>query len=283
MLLSLRQRLVFFFCIALIGYLVSGLIGGLLIAKFGSGSTPAMRIAAVMQDLFQLVVPAIVTAVIMTRRPATLLGVDRRIDPLTAVLAVAALISATPAMNFMISINESLQLPSALSGLEEAMRTMERNAARTIGVLQGGTSVGDLVMNILIIGILAGFSEELFFRGAFMRLLTTGRVNPHAAVWIVAVVFSAMHLQFYGFVPRMLLGAFFGYLLLWSGSVWIPVIAHAANNIIYVCCHWAYKGESSIPIDSIGADGNWATIFISVIVTAILLAIIYRRRTVRTE
>lgn len=283
MLLTLRQRLLFFFCLALIGYLIAGFVAGMIIAKFGTDSTPAIRIAAVIQSMFQLIIPAIVTAMVMTRRPATLLCVDKRIDPITTLLALAALVASIPAMNFVISLNESLELPSALGGLETSLRAMEENAAKTIGALQGGTSVGDLVMNILIIGILAGFGEEIFFRGAFVRLLTTSRINRHVAIWTVAIVFSAMHLQFYGFVPRMLLGAFFGYLLLWSGSLWTPIIIHAANNIIYVCWHWAYGNEESTPIDNIGSDGDWLSVGISALITAILLAAIYRKRMKETD
>ena len=135
-------------------------------------------------------------------------------------------------------------------------------------------------MNILIIGVLAGFGEELFFRGTFMRLMTTGRVNPHVAIWTVAVVFSAMHLQFFGFVPRTLLGAYFGYLLYWSRSLWVPIIIHASNNIIYVVWQWAYSvnGNEQTPIDTIGTNGNWSAVVISALLTVAIIICIQRRR-----
>lgn len=278
MLLTLRQRFVFFICIAIVGFLISGVCGGLLMTKFPD-STAAMRIAAVIQSLFQLIIPAIVTAVVVTRRPATFLAIDRRVDPTILLLALAGLIVSIPAMNMIISLNQSLVLPESLSWLEKALKEMESNAGRSIELLQGGSGIGDLVMNILIIGFLAGLGEELFFRGTMMRLMTTGRVNVHVAIWSVAVIFSAMHLQFYGFVPRTLLGAYFGYLLFWSRSLWIPIMIHAANNIIYVVWQWAYgaSADEPTPIDSIGADGNPAAVTISIVATAIILIMITRR------
>ena len=283
MLLSLRQRFVFFICISIVGFLISGVIGGLLIGKFPD-STAAMRIAAVVQSLFQLIIPAIVTALIVTRRPAAFLAVDRKIDIPTLLLALGALFAATPAMNLIIQLNQSLSLPESLNWLEESMRRMEENAARSISLLQGGSGIGNLIMNILIIGILAGFGEELFFRGTFMRLMTTGRINPHVAIWTVAIVFSAMHLQFYGFVPRTLLGAYFGYLLYWSRSLWIPICIHAANNIMYVCWQWAYgvNVSDTTPIDTIGTKGDYLSVALSLVITAALLFMIVRRRVIVT-
>lgn len=278
MLLTLRQRFILFICIALVGFFISGVISSLIIAKFGMQSTAAMRIAAVMQSLFQLIVPAIATAMIVTRRPATFLAIDRRIDLRLLLLAAAALITATPMMNRLIALNEAVTLPDSLAWLEQSLKQMEEQAAATIAVMQGGTSVGDLIMNILIIGVLAGLGEELFFRGTFLRLMTTGRINPHVAVWTVAIVFSAVHLQFYGFVPRTLLGAYFGYLVVWTRCLWIPVIIHALNNIIYVSSEWvaARQGLGESAINSY--DGNLLVNAASVIITTALLIVIYRLR-----
>lgn len=277
MLLTLRQRFVFFVCISVIGFVAAGLLAGFIMLKF-PGSTAAVRIASVCQSMFQFVLPAIVTSLIVTRRPADFLEVSRRPDVITLVLAIAVLIAATPAMNFIIDLNNGLKLPESMRGIENALRAMEDNANATISLLMGGTTVGDLVMSVLIVGVLAGFGEELFFRGTFMRLLTTGRVNSHVAVWSVAIMFSAMHLQVFGFVPRMLLGAYFGYLLSWTRCLWIPIMVHATNNIIYVAFHWSYarRGIESTPIDSVGTGDEWWAVVISAVVTAGILCCIYK-------
>lgn len=279
MLLTFRQRLVFFICISVFGLAVSGFAGGFIMAKFPM-STPAMRIASVLQSLFQMIIPAVATAMIVTRRPASFLAIDRRIDYPTLVLAIVSLIVATPMMNMVISLNEAFSLPESMKPFEDALRTMETRAGESISLLQGAHTPGNLVMNILIIGVLAGFGEELFFRGTFVRLLTTGHVNRHIAVWTVAVIFSAMHFQFFGFVPRTLLGAYFGYLLVWSRCLWIPVIVHAANNIIYVVSHYASAGMDGGDsfFDRLGTGDDYLVLAISIALTIVSLIMLYRRR-----
>ena len=127
---------------------------------------------------------------------------------------------------------------SSLSAFENVARALEDAAFTTMKNLLANDSVAALAVNILIVGVLAGISEELLFRGCFQRLLTTGGVNKHLAVWIVAICFSAMHFQIFGFVPRTLLGAYFGYLLLWTRSLWVPVAAHILNNVMFVISAW---------------------------------------------
>ncbi len=277
MLLTLRQRFAFFICIAIIGFLISSLFGSFLIGKYPD-STAAMRIAAVVQSIFQLIIPSLATAIIVTRQPVKFLAIDKSISLPMTLLALAGLVVSIPALNYIISLNQSLVLPDSLSWLEDLMKGMEDNAARSISLLQGGHSIGNLVMNILIIGVMAGFGEELFFRGTMMRLMTTGGVNAHVAIWTTAIIFSAMHLQFYGFVPRMVLGTYFGYLLYWSRNLWIPIIIHAANNIIYVYFQWAFHTRETSPIDSIGSKGDLPVIALSVAATTVILWLIYRVR-----
>ena len=115
----------------------------------------------------------------------------------------------------------------------------------------------DLIIMILIVGVLTGIGEEFVFRGVLQRLFLDKFRNPHIAVWITAVIFSAVHFQFYGFVPRMLLGAFFGYLLVWSGNIWLPIIAHALNNSFSVAGAYIQQraGEESF-IDTLGTTGE---------------------------
>lgn len=92
----------------------------------------------------------------------------------------------------------------------------------------GGTRL--LIVNLMVMAVCPAITEEFFFRGALQRLIGKWSHNPHLVIWSVAILFSAFHLQFYGFIPRMLLGAYFGYLLLWSRSIWVPVFAHFVNN-----------------------------------------------------
>ena len=114
---------------------------------------------------------------------------------------------------------------------------------------------GGLIFNIILIAIIPALGEELFFRGALQGVMKAWK-GAKLAIWITAIIFSAIHLQFYGFVPRMLLGAFFGYLLFWSENIWLPIIAHFVNNVLAVIFYYfKFNGYQVPDIDTIGT-GN---------------------------
>ena len=137
-------------------------------------------------------------------------------------------------------------MPDALSGLEKSLKALEDSNKEQINILLGEPTIGSLIMSVLIIGLLTGLGEELFFRGTLQNIFRTRPMNPHSAIWITAIIFSALHFQFYGFIPRVLLGAFFGYLILWSGSIWLPIFAHALNNSLVVITSWISSRNSCI-------------------------------------
>ena len=275
--LTLGKRLVFFACITLFCYILTAFIVGLVVAKAGA-STPWLRIMAVVQDLLLFIMPAIVTALFCTRLPAKFLAIDTRPKGSDAFIALCVLVAAIPAMNALIMWNQNLELPESMAGIAKWMHDAEESAQAGINAMLGPHTAMNLIVSILIVGILAGFSEELFFRGAFQRLLTTGRVNPHLAIWIVAFVFSAIHMQFFGFFPRLLLGAYFGYLLLWSGSLWLPILLHVANNSIFIFGRWELgtDAQGNSAVDTVGVV-SWPLIIMSVALAGIGIIILQRR------
>lgn len=186
---------------------------------------------------------------------------------------VVVYVLALPAMNQLIEWNASIHFPSWASGIEETLRGWEEANGEVGEKILAASGFWQTLSGILIVGILTGFSEELLFRGALQGVFVRSSISKGAAVWAAAAIFSAIHFQFFGFVPRMLMGAFFGYLLLWSGSIWLPVFAHALNNSLVVLTISMTKGESG-GIDTFGVAGEgeipWAAIF-SFVATALLL------------
>ena len=261
--------------------ILTPILGGQL-GRLFSKPEAALRITMVIQDLLVFILPAIITALVSTRLPAKMLAVDVKPKGAQIALALLILICSVPFMNMVISWNESIHLPESMREIETMLRSLEDNAAAVTEMLMAGASVPSLVVSVLIIGVLAGFSEELFFRGALQRLVMMTRVNPHVAIWLVAFIFSLFHFQFFGFVPRMLLGAQFGYLLWWTGSFWIPAIVHMVNNSIVVCSTWyaANHPDAAFNVDSVGTDMtsaiSWVAVAISVIVTVVLLMALHR-------
>lgn len=259
------------------GLVVAGLLMDVL--THSGVTTKSLRIATVVQDILVFILPAILTAAMVTNRPDRLLETERRPDMRLLLYAVAVMIVSMPVMNAIVMWNESLTLPDSLHDVESWMRMTEENARRSVETLLGGSTVGDLVVSIFLIGILAGLSEEIYFRGTMQRLLASEKLNAHSAIWITAIIFSIFHFQFFGFFPRLILGAFFGYLLYWSGSLWLPVAVHALNNTIVVVTSWYTKinPDSSIAgVDRIGTD-SLSLMSFSIVLSAVFLYALSRR------
>jgi membrane protease YdiL (CAAX protease family) len=149
--------------------------------------------------------------------------------------------------------NSLLVLPEFLSGLESWMESMEQQMLELTKFLTDFQSIPELLMGILVIGVLAGIGEEMFFRGLIQPKMHLYFGNGHAGVWVTAFIFSAIHMQFYGFLPRLFLGGIFGYLYYYSGSLTYPILAHMANNTITVLMVYA-SNQGMIDFDMESTD-----------------------------
>lgn len=251
--------------ISLGGLFVVSAIGLVLLSPM---TTRLMRVLSVLQDVIVFVLPPAIMAVMVSSKPGRLLEIDRTPPAGWVLMAILALLVSTPAMNFIIELNENLSFPSWLENMEQGMRAAEESARKSAMILMGGTSVADLVMGILIIGVLAGISEEIYFRGAILGCLLHSRMNKHAAIWVTAVIFSLFHFQVFGFFPRVILGGFFGYLTWWTGSIWVAAIVHVINNSIVVTVEWMSRcGYLDYDINAAGTS-SIALVLGSIILTA---------------
>ncbi len=221
---------IFFLCVV-------SFLGEWLLPRF-SDLQRGLRIVYIFQAVLIFIVPAIIASLVATRLPARLLAIEKKPSLMPVLITLLIMLVSIPAMNLIIKWNAGISLPESMQDLEQTMRNLEDSAQQSVNLLIGGHTVGNLIMSILIIGVLAGFSEELFFRGAMQRILSNTALGAHGAIWLTAIIFSALHLQFFGFVPRFLLGLFFGYLLYWSNSLWLPVSAHIFNNTLACVVAW---------------------------------------------
>lgn len=180
-----------------------------------------------------------------------------------------------PFTGLMAEWNESMKLPAGLAGLEQWMKDNEATLARLTEFLISFQSVGQLLIAILVIAVIPAIGEEILFRGILQRKLAEHWANVHVAIWVSAAIFSAIHFQFYGFLPRLLLGAMFGYLYFWTGRVGMAIFAHFINNAVTVLLMWAHK-QNLISIDLTSSDSIPLSLsIISLLISVWLLRIIY--------
>ncbi len=280
LMMTFGKRFGLFACIFLFCFIACAFIVGIVTHISGGTSVAAMRIMTVVQDIVMFILPVIATTLLITRRPDDFLAINRCPRLMPVMLTLATVLVGMPAMNLLVYWNESISFPETLKGIEEWMRMSEETASAAIRLLLGGTSVFDLVLSVLIVGVLAGLSEELFFRGMLQKLFVTRPANIHFAIWATAFVFSAIHMQFYGFFPRLLLGAFFGYLVWWSGNLWLPIIAHAFNNTLVVVTQWmSEKGILASDMSEVGTTmsvTDMTLVVVSIVATVVLMKVLYR-------
>ena len=245
-----------------------------------------MMLVLTVQDVLVFILPAVAAMAVLYRRPWQAMALDHAPSWKALLVVVAFYIVSIPAMNWLVTANEAMSLPASLSSLEHWMRTMEDSAAETTKQILDIHTVGGLIACLLVVGVMAGLSEEMLFRGAMLRMMQDSRLGKHLAVWVVAIIFSAFHMQFYGFFPRMVLGLWLGYLLVWTGSLWVPIIAHTLNNSTVV----VFSYLSNVGVlpegygDTIGipADGAFPWLAIVSFIASLVLAI-WASRFLKTE
>jgi len=154
-------------------------------------------------------------------------SIQDALQVLWALMLVPALI---PILELAVTWNRDIDFPVWMSGFEQWAQAKESQLEGLTKALTSFSSLAQFLVGLLVVAVIPAVGEELLFRGILQPTLFRSFKNPHIAIWVTAIIFSAIHVQFYGFVPRMLLGALFGYLYLWSGSLYIPILAHFANN-----------------------------------------------------
>jgi len=170
--------------------------------------------------------------------------------------------------------NSKLILPSWLSGLEEWMSRKETEAAKLTGWLIYSGSIAGLIINILIIAVLPALGEEFLFRGLLQDIFTGLFKSPHIGIIFTALLFGIFHLQFYGLVPRMVLGLVYGYLFYWSGTIWLPVFAHFLNNLVpVVIAHFMGWEQMNKNIQDL-MHGEGYRFFLPMVLSAMLMFVI---------
>lgn len=185
-------------------------------------------------SLFLFALPAFGTAYCCSRNPVAFLHAEKIANAKVLLLSAVMLLLISPTIDFTAYFNSKMQLPDFMASVENWMREREDLTANMTERLLSEKGFFPFFTNILIIGVMAGVTEEFFFRGVILSLIREKIKNPHVAIWIVAILFSIIHFQFYGFIPRILLGAFLGYLLYWCRTIWIPIFVHFLNNTIAV-------------------------------------------------
>jgi uncharacterized protein len=188
--------------------------------------------------------------------------------------AIAIMFLALPFIGNLFEWNQAMKLPAGLAGIESWMLEAEEKANELTKAFLKSTTISALIINLVVMAVIPAIAEELFFRGVLQQLFAKITNRKILAVVITALIFSIIHMQFYGFLPRFLLGLIMGLLYLWSGSIWTAIIAHFVNNAGAVIAGYLYEsGISNISYEEVGHFQGWLPLLASIM--SVLLIMLY--------
>ena len=230
-----------------------------------------------LQAIGLFIIPAFIIGYVFHSKSTEYLKFDKKITVRPIILTAFILFASIPIINSFAVLNESMRFPEWLSGIESWMKEKEASAQLLTESFLRMDTIQSLVFNIFMIGILPAIGEELIFRGVLQRLFAEWTKNIHWGIIIAAFLFSAMHFQFYGFLPRLMLGILLGYLFYWSGSIWVPIVGHFVNNTAAVVLYYFYADQMTENIENFGASqGSFGVLVLSIVIVGSLLYLFYK-------
>ncbi len=239
----------------------------------------------IVNQIGMFIVPSVLFALLVKGNITKYLRINQFPHLFTLMAGLLVIVVSMPFINWLINVNEMMHLPTALSGVEEWMRKSEDSAEVFTKAFLSGTGIGGLLLNLLMIAVIPAIGEEFLFRGVLVKLFKDWFGNIHWAIIVSAFLFSAIHVQFFGFIPRMFLGILLGYMFYFSRNLWVPIAAHFFNNASVVIASFLYNREIiETDLDKLGSAGeDYLLIAISFILSCILLLSIYKREHKKKE
>lgn len=231
----------------------------------------ATYIGQVLGSVVTFIMPALIFTALVTKNRMEYLNFNHGSKFIVFVLAAVLMVFANPMIDFMADLNSKIPFPDIIKRLEEAAQKEQDAFLANQGWLRFSA-------NVIMIGLLAAFCEELFFRAVLQKIMIKWTKSVHWGVWITAIIFSAVHLEFYGFIPRMFMGVYLGYLFVWTRSIWVPMLAHFINNSLVVAVIFFKPEMMNSDKINIGSGSQIIDLLSSIAIVTVALFLIYRLR-----
>lgn len=231
----------------------------------------------IFQSLGLFVVPPLFIGMLYHKSTLDYLSLRQLPKLVSAIIVVAIMLAIIPVINILAEFNNQMQFPDFMSSIEQWMKESEQSAMQVTQAFLNTTSRSDLLLNIFMIAVIPAVGEELLFRGVLQKIFIQWTKNSHIGIFIAAFLFSAIHMQFYGFLPRFVLGLLFGYFLIWSSSIWLPILAHFINNSFAVMASYMIQKEQiSEEVEKVGStSGTYLYAIISLILVGSLIYLLF--------
>jgi len=207
----------------------------------GAGASIAfLKYIQAVQSISIFIIPSIAVAWLFSNQPWRWMGFKKTKLSLILISALIFIV-CQPFVAYLAKINAELTLPEYLAFLEVWMKNTESTINQLVFQFLDTKSVASILSNLVIFVVIPALGEEMLFRGAIQPVIAQWTKSRHWAVWITAFLFSAMHLQFFTFLPRFFLGIMLGYLLVYGKNIWYPVVGHFMNNLLSLVIFYYYR------------------------------------------
>jgi hypothetical protein len=186
--------------------------------------------------------------------------------------AVLLMLVSIPLTLYLYNFNKGLPLP-------DVFREMESQSAEALKGLLKMDDPGELLANLFLIALLPAIGEELVFRGVVQQQLMRSIRNPWVGIFVASAIFSFIHFQFEGFIPRLMLGFFLGILYWETRNFWVCAAAHFFNNGIQVLGQYLYSKQ----ITGVDMEKDVEVPAYMALISALLIAVIWRQLTLHNK
>jgi len=239
----------------------------------GNSSIAFLKYLQIIQGFAIFIIPSFTGAWLFSKKPSIWLKF-KKVNTKLILLSILCILTSLPFVSWLGVINTQLSLPDSLLPILNWMQETENTTNQLIFKFLDTKNLNIILFNILMIAIIPALGEEMLFRGVIQNLINKMVENHHLAIWITAFLFSAMHMQFLTFAPRFFLGAILGYLLIYGGSIWYPIVAHFFNNLSSLIIFYFYR-VTRPNLDPFNPDINNQTFPIAIMSLIVTIGIIY--------
>lgn len=237
---------------------------------------PVLRYFMAIQTIALFAITPLVVAWCYDKNVLSLFLLDKKPPLFYLVLSVCLIIFANPFINLLLEFNGTVM--DYILGASNSLKDQDLGTQKLVDALLKNTSLLSLMINTIVIAFLPAALEELFFRGFLQKVILSKYMNVHMAILSTAFFFSFIHFQFYGFLPRFVLGIIFGYILLWSGSLWVTISIHFVNNFMAVFANYLVTRhliENSIDSIGTGSTAFWG--LLSAVIVSCIIGVMYKK------
>lgn len=201
----------------------------------------AIRISQSFATIGAFLLPALLFAYCQEKQCFQYNAANRLPDFSMTIIVLVVSVTLLPLVSVLSTFN--MQIMPQEGSVAEFIRDFEDAANHILEMVTSRRNKSDLIANIVVFAVLAGVCEEFLFQGTLQPLMTKWSRNPHVGILLTAFIFSTLHFQFYGFIPRFALGIYLGYLFFWSRSLWLPILAHAMHNALSILADYTLQGR----------------------------------------